>query len=74
MNSYFVNSVLIVESSLKTKTIYIMDNNLKKEATEQEEKYRGVDVNKADDGKVSEKMVKEDTKELNNNPRNNDMQ
>ena len=51
-----------------------MDNNLKKEATEQEEKDRGVDVNKADDGKVSEKMVKEDTKELNNNPRNNDMQ
>ena len=51
-----------------------MDNNLKKEATEQEEKYRGVDVNKADVGKVSGKMVKEDTKELNNNPRNNDMQ
>ena len=42
-----------------------MDNNLKKEATEQEEKYRGVDVKSG---------IKEDTKELNNNPRNNDMQ
>ncbi|MDE5650135.1 MAG: hypothetical protein K2G33_07050 [Duncaniella sp.] len=45
----------------------------KKDKTKDEEQYRGVDVNQADGGKVTEKMVKEDTKELNNNPRNDDM-
>ncbi len=47
----------------------------KKENTKvkDEELYRGVDVNKADDDKVTPKMVQNDTKELNNNPRNDDM-
>lgn len=35
--------------------------------------YPGVDVNKADHDKVTKKLVKEETRELNNNPRNNDM-
>ncbi len=35
--------------------------------------YRGVDVNIADDEKVTPGMVKKDVKELNNNPRNDDM-
>lgn len=38
-----------------------------------EEQYRGVDINKADDNKVNPELVKQDTKELNNNPRNSDM-
>ncbi len=41
----------------------------KKKATD----YRGVDVNIATDDKDTPKMVKEDTKELNNNPRNNEI-
>lgn len=32
----------------------------------------GMAINKADDGKVSEKLEKEHTATLNNNPRNND--
>lgn len=32
----------------------------------------GMAINKADDGKVSEKLEKERTATLNNNPRNND--
>lgn len=35
--------------------------------------YRGVDINKAGDCEVNAKMVKDDTKELNNNPRNNEI-
>lgn len=51
-----------------------MDKKVKKEASEKGEQYRGVDVNMADDCKVSAKMVREDTKALNNNPRNGDME
>lgn len=47
--------------------------NIDKTNVKDSEQYRGVDINKADDCKVDAKMVKEDTKELNNNPRNNDM-
>ncbi len=35
--------------------------------------YRGADINKAGDCKVDAKMVKDDTKELNNNPRNHEI-
>ncbi len=49
---------------------------MEKKPTAQEvkesKKYRGVDVNIADDDKVSPKMVKNETAELNNNPRNTD--
>lgn len=38
-----------------------------------EDTYRGVDVNKADNGKETKKLVKEDIRDLNNNPRNNDI-
>lgn len=37
------------------------------------EEYRGVDVNLSDNDKVTPEMVKKDVKELNNNPRNTDM-
>jgi hypothetical protein len=50
-----------------------MDKNVHKDVAAKGEQYRGVDINKADNGKVTPKMVKEETKELNNNPRNNDM-
>lgn len=50
-----------------------MDKKGKKEVTEKDDQYRGVNVDKADDCKVTPKMVKEDTAELNNNPRNDDM-
>ncbi|MCM1028719.1 MAG: hypothetical protein NC342_05905 [Pseudoflavonifractor sp.] len=36
--------------------------------------YPGVANNKADDDKVNPCLVKQDVKELNNNPRNGDMQ
>lgn len=39
----------------------------------EENQYRGVDINKADDNKVNPELVKQETKELNHNPRNNDM-
>lgn len=35
--------------------------------------YRGVNVDKADDNKVDPKLVEQETCELNNNPRNNDL-
>ena len=35
---------------------------------EAEKKYPGVDIDKSDDEKVTPKMVKQETKELNNNP------
>ncbi len=38
-----------------------------------ESELRGVDVNIATDDKNTPKMVKDDVRELNNNPRNNDM-
>ncbi len=36
--------------------------------------FPGVSDNKADDGKVDPKLVKQDTKMLNNNPRNGDQE
>ncbi|GEM_PF-1803719 len=39
----------------------------------EEDAYRGVDVNKADDGKDTNEMVKQDIKDLNNNPRNSEI-
>lgn len=42
-------------------------------AAEAQQKYPGVETNKADDNKVDSKLVREETKELNNNPRNNDI-
>lgn len=50
-----------------------MDKNIKKSEPNKDAQYRGADVNLADDCKVSKKLVKEDTKTLNNNPRNDDM-
>ena len=44
-----------------------MEKN-KESKIEPEDKYRGVTVDQADDEKVTPKMVKEDVKELNNNP------
>mgnify|MGYP007107615636 CR=1 FL=1 len=44
-----------------------MEKN-KESKIEPEDKYRGVAVDQADDEKVTPKMVKEDVKELNNNP------
>lgn len=38
-----------------------------------EKAYRGIDVNVADDEKVDPELVKQETRELNNNPRNDDM-
>ncbi len=35
--------------------------------------YAGVAINHADDNKVNDTLVKERTKEMNNNPRNNDL-
>ncbi|MCM1050795.1 MAG: hypothetical protein NC349_02430 [Paenibacillus sp.] len=40
---------------------------------EAEKKFPGVEVDKCDNEKVTPKMVKEETKDLNNNPRNNDI-
>lgn len=50
-----------------------MDKKTKKSDIEKDAQYRGADINLADDCKVSKKLVKEDTKTLNNNPRNDDM-
>lgn len=41
--------------------------------TKPSDEFRGVDINKADDNKVDPHMVKADTRDLNNNPRNNDI-
>lgn len=38
-----------------------------------EDTYRGVDVNKADNGREDKKLVNQEIRELNNNPRNNDL-
>lgn len=45
-----------------------MDKEIKKPTD-----YVGVDVDRADDNKVDPKMVEQETKELNNNPRNNNL-
>lgn len=42
-------------------------------AAEAQQKYPGVETDNADNDKVDPKLVKEETKELNNNPRNNDI-
>lgn len=50
-----------------------MDKKIdKKELIEAEEKYAGVAVDRADDDKVSNACVKQETNMLNNNPRNTD--
>lgn len=50
-----------------------MEKKDKNAVNAKDEQYRGVDINKADDNKVDPELVKQETKELNNNPRNNDM-
>lgn len=50
-----------------------MDVTMNNQEAPADNDYRGVDVDKANDDAVSEQMVKEDTRELNNNPRNNDI-
>lgn len=50
-----------------------MEKKDKTAPVQDENKYRGVNVNEADDCKVNPEMVKQDVKELNNNPRNDDM-
>ncbi len=50
----------------------------KKKSTQQDidaatDKYPGMAVNESDDEKVDAKLVKERTRTLNNNPRNNDL-
>lgn len=50
-----------------------MDKKTKPVCPKATEKFRGVDVDIADSDKVDPKMVKDDVKELNNNPRNDDM-
>ncbi len=47
--------------------------NAQKPGVKPAEEYRGVDVNVSDNDKVTPEMVKKDIKELNNNPRNDDM-
>lgn len=42
----------------------------KQQRDDAEQQYPGVAVNKADDGEVDQKLVRERTKTLNNNPRN----
>lgn len=45
----------------------------KKQSKCQAAQYRGSDINKGDDCKDSKKLQREDIRELNNNPRNNDI-
>ena len=52
------------------KTLTTMD---KKTQKPQGTDYRGADINKGDDCNNNKKLVKEDIKDLNNNPRNNDI-
>lgn len=47
--------------------------NAPKAVEKSADEYRGVDINISDDEKVTPEMVKKDVKELNNNPRNEDM-
>lgn len=51
---------------------YNKDSLDKELAKESADNYRGAAVNIADDCKVDSELVKEDVKDLNNNPRNND--
>lgn len=44
-----------------------------KTRTEEALDYPGVAVDRADNDKTDSKLVKEDVKDLNNNPRNNDI-
>ncbi len=46
---------------------------MNKPATKPANEYPGVDVNNGDDNKVDKKLVKQEIRELNNNPRNNDL-
>lgn len=49
-----------------------MDKKTEKNELEKDAQYRGAEVNIADDCKVNKKLVKEDTKTLNNNPRDDE--
>ena len=50
-----------------------MENEAQKQINEAERNYPGAAVDVANDNKVSREMVDEETCELNNNPRNNDL-
>lgn len=41
--------------------------------SETKKDYRGADVNRADDNRADKRLEKQDTRILNNNPRNDDM-
>ncbi len=55
--------------------IRIMEKNKHndKEHIRPSQKYRGMEINIADDSKADSPMVKKDVEKLNNNPRNSDM-
>lgn len=44
----------------------------KKAVCSKNDKYEGVDINRADKDKVTSKLVDQETRMLNNNPRNSD--
>lgn len=50
-----------------------MNKEEKKQVEEAERKYPGAAIDAADDNKVSEKLVDEQTSMLNDNPRNDDI-
>ena len=50
-----------------------MDKTKKETIENAERNYSGVQTDIANDDKVSKKLVDEETKSLNNNPRNNDL-
>lgn len=70
MNSRCQMCVSIIETKQQ---IYIMEKKHDMTAAEAQQKYPGVETDNADNDKVDPKLVKEETKELNNNPRNNDI-
>ncbi len=50
-----------------------MTNKLKKIKGNAPDEFPGAAINEADDNKVDKKLIKERTKTINNNPRNDDM-
>ena len=60
--SYFIPMV----KTIVIKKTSVMDKNKARK------EYPGAAIDKADNDRVSEKLVKESVKELNNNPRNSD--
>lgn len=49
------------------------DKHMSKKSIDDALDYAGVAINQADDNKVNDTLVRERTKEMNNNPRNNDL-